>query len=273
MHDALETAMLAARAGGRVVRERAGAVGEVRSKSTAIDLVTASDIAAGVDAVRAILSVDPEANFVVEEDEVYGITGARRGMPNDDSVWIIDPIDGTTSFLHGYPCYSVSVAYLEHGIPRAGAVYNAALDEMNYATEGGGSFRDGARLSARVNDALGSAVLVTGFPYDRTEPLERQLLVLSAFLRLPVQDIRRDGSAAVDLCHVAAGRCDGFWEYGLRVWDMAAGVLICREAGATVTDVDGQPWTTDSTSICAANPALHRAMLDVIASSTQGFGV
>lgn len=108
--------------------------------------------------------------------------------------------------------------------------------------------------------------MVTGFPYDRGAPLDRQLSVLAAFLRSPVHGIRRDGSAANDCCHVAAGRADGFWEYTLKVWDMAAGVIICSEAGATVTDVEGAPWTSRSTSICTANPQLHAQMLDVIGS-------
>jgi myo-inositol-1(or 4)-monophosphatase len=182
--------------------------------------------------------------------------------------WVIDPIDGTTSFLHGYPCYSVSIALLHDGTPMAGAVYNAALGEMHSAEAGAGAFRDGERLRVSSAVAVSDALLVTGFPYDRTAPLDRQLSVLAEFLRNPVHGIRRDGSAAIDCCHVAGARCDGFWEYALKVWDVAAGVLICREAGAHVTDVDGAPWTVESDSICAANPGLHAAMLEVIGRAT-----
>ena len=269
MSDTVEIARSAAREAGALVRRRADSVGTIRSKSTAIDLVSETDIAAGVAAVRAILAHEPDARFVVEEDEVYGLTGASRGDLNADRVWVIDPIDGTTSFLHGYPCYSVSIALLEGGEVQAGAVYNAALDEMNSAARGMGAFRDDVPLRVSPAEDLGRAVLVTGFPYDRTRPLELQLAVLAAFLRLPVQDLRRDGSAAVDCCHVAGGRCDGFWEYGLKVWDMAAGVLILQEAGAQVTDIDGVDWSPSSGSICAANPLLHERMLDVIRTSTQ----
>ena len=270
MAEYVEIAKQAAARAGRLVRARSKSVGAVHAKSTAIDLVSETDIAAGVEAVEAILALDPTAAFLVEEDEVYGITGARRGDPAAEHTWVIDPIDGTTSFLHGYPCYSVSVALMRSGRVVAGAVYNAALDEMNWAAEGAGAFRDGARLQVTAVDTVQKAVLVTGFPYDRTRPLELQLAALSAFLRLPVQDIRRDGSAAVDCCHVAGGRCDGFWEYGLRVWDMAAGALIAREAGATVTDVDGVPWGPHSTSICAANQTLHAKMASLIAEATAG---
>jgi myo-inositol-1(or 4)-monophosphatase len=270
MPEAIEIATTAARTAGALVRERADAVVAIRTKSTALDLVSETDVAAGVAAVNSILAHEPDARFVVEEDEVYGLTGGARGELFDERVWVIDPIDGTTSFLHSYPCYSVSIACLERGELVAGAVYNAALDEMNSAVAGGGAFRDGKRLSVTTGELLGRAVLATGFSYDRTRPLDLQLAAMSALLRAPVQDLRRDGSAAIDCCHVAAGRCDGFWEYALKVWDMAAGVLILREAGARVTDIDGTEWTPRSDSICAANPALHAQMLDVIQTATRG---
>jgi myo-inositol-1(or 4)-monophosphatase len=260
--------MAAAHAAGQLVRERSSATGDVRSKSSATDFVSQTDIDAGVVAVRAIAEDRPNASFVVEEDEVYDLAGVRRGHLSDPEVWVIDPIDGTTSFLHGFPCFSVSVALLRDGQPVAGAVYNAALDEMNSAAAGRGAFRDGNRLAVASAKAVSDALLVTGFPYDRTAPLDRQLAVLGAFLRAPVHGIRRDGSAAIDCCHVAAGRCDGFWEFGLQPWDTAAGVVICREAGATITDAAGVPWSVDSESICVANPALHAAMLRVIAEAS-----
>jgi myo-inositol-1(or 4)-monophosphatase len=267
VRDALETARAAASEAGKLVRDRAENVGVVRSKSSATDFVSQSDIDAGVMAVRTILAAEPKASFVVEESEVYGICGVPQGSLDADRVWVIDPIDGTTSFLHGYPCYSVSVALLEGGQPVAGAVYNAAMDEMNSAATGLGAFRDGTRLAVSEAKDVPEALLVTGFPYDRAAPLDRQLAVLGAFLRSPVHGIRRDGSAAVDLCHIAGGRCDGYWEYTLKPWDMAAGVVICREAGAVVTDAEGQPWTTSTTSLCVANPTLHPRMLAIIASA------
>ncbi len=271
MGDHLLTVRTAAAAAGALVRSRANSAGAVRSKSTGIDLVSETDIAAGVEAVRAILAHDPHATFVVEEPEVFELTGASQGDLHSGLVWVIDPIDGTTSFLHGFPCYSVSIALLRDGQPQVGAVYNAALDEMCWAAVGQGAFRDGVRLTNEGFTSLQRAVLVTGFPYDRTDPLERQLRVLSAFLRHPVQDIRRDGSAAIDCCNVAGNRCDGYWEYGLKVWDMAAGVLICQESGATVTDISGNPWTPDSDSICTANAELHALMLELIAESSAAF--
>jgi myo-inositol-1(or 4)-monophosphatase len=263
----LETAVAAAKAGGLVLEAMRDDVGAVRSKAWSTDFVTEADLASGVAAATAIAQRLPGARFVIEESEVYELAAVEEGDLGDREVWVIDPLDGTTSFLHGYPTYSVSVACLRDGQPVAGAVYNAALGEMNAAAHGLGAVRDGRPLAVSHAASVADALLVTGFPYDRGAPLDRQLEVLAAFLRAPVHGIRRDGSAAVDCCHVAGGRADGFWEYYLKPWDTAAGVVILREAGAVVTDVDGVSWTARSESICCANPALHAEMLDVIAKA------
>jgi len=267
VHDALETAQAAALAGGRVLQDMRENMGVVRSKGTATDFVTDADVASGVAIVQAITQRDPDARFVVEEDEVYDLIGAARGVIGQGDVWVIDPLDGTTSFIHGYPTYSVSVALVRGIQPVAGAVYNAAAGEMNAAAVGLGASRDGAALRVGTAANVREALMITGFPYDRGAPLDAQLAVLTAFLRAPVHGIRRDGSAAIDCCHVAAGRADGYWEYALKPWDMAAGVVICREAGALVTEIDGAPWTAHSTSIIAANPSLHAEMLGLISTA------
>jgi len=241
-------------------------MGAVRSKGWSTDFVTEADLASGVACARAITKEFPDARFVIEEDEVYDLAPAARGSIDDDEVWVIDPLDGTTSFLHGYPNYSVSVACVRSGQPVAGAVYNAALDELNAAASGLGATRDGALLHVGSAESVRDALLITGFPYDRGAPLDRQLNVLAAFLRAPVHGIRRDGSAALDCCHVAGSRADGFWESYLKPWDTAGGVIILREAGAVVTDMEGTTWSTHSESICCANPRLHAEMLSLIAS-------
>lgn len=270
MREILDVAVAAARAGGAVLEAKRDDMGAVRTKSTSIDFVTEADVASGVAAVRSILGHFPDARFVIEEEEVYDLAEAEQGTLADECVWVIDPLDGTTSFVHGYPMYSVSVAYMERGVPVAGAVYNAAAAEMNSAAAGLGAWRDGARLQVGDAASVREALLITGFPYDRTRPLDVQLAILGAFLRAPVHGIRRDGSAALDCCHVAGGRADGFWEFGLKPWDMAAGVVVLREAGAEVTDTDGSPWTPASTGICCANPGLHAEMLRVIAEAGSG---
>lgn len=263
MHDVRRIAEEAARAGGRVLTAHAGNVTGIRAKGSAVDMVTAADIASGVAIVGAIAGADPHARFVIEEPEVYDLAGVTPGALDDPEVWVIDPLDGTTSFIHGYPCYSVSVACLRGGTPVAGAVYNVPADEMASAGAGDGAFLDGVRLVCRGATEMSSALITTGFPYDRGAPLDRQLRIFAEVLR-PAHDVRRDGSAAVDLCNVAIGRTDGFWETALKPWDMAAGALIAGESGALVTDLAGAPWTTATRDVLAANPRLHATLLELI---------
>ena len=263
--DLRQLAERAARAGGSVLANQADRAAGLHAKSSARDLVTAADIASGVAVARAIAGQLEAARFVVEEPEVYEQAGVARGELDAAEVWVIDPLDGTTSFVHGYPCWSVSIACLQHGRPVAGAVYNVPADEMASAALGSGATLDGAPLvcaGALTHDA---ALLGTGFPYDRGAPLDRQLRLFERLLR-PAHDVRRDGSAAVDLCNVAIGRIDGFWEIELKPWDMAAGVLIVQEAGGRVTDFDGRPWSPGTRDVVAANPTLHAALLEVIAA-------
>lgn len=263
MNALLDAAIAAAEAGGATLRARAADFGEVRVKSSSVDFVTDADLAAGVAAVRAIAQHMEGARFVVEEPEVYALAGVPPGSLDDDEVWVIDPLDGTTSFVHNYPCYSTSVAFLRAGQPLAGAVHNAVLRETTSAFAGGGAWLDGVQLHVTEAPAIDQALLITGFPYDRGETLRKQMRVFSQIIRV-AHGIRRDGSAAIDCCHVAAGRADGFWEFGLQPWDAAAGVVALREAGATVTGIDGEPWTVRSGGIIAANAALHAALAATI---------
>jgi myo-inositol-1(or 4)-monophosphatase len=233
--------------------------------------VTEVDIASGVAIVRLLLEADPSACILVEEDEVHEITGVSPGDPWGPEVWVIDPLDGTTSFVHGFPTYSVSVALLRSGRPVAGAVVDVPQGTTMSAAEGLGADLDGVPVRCSAATRLDEALLVTGFPYDREAALDLQLAVLAGFLRSPVHGIRRDGSAALDCCHVAAGRADGFWEYGLQPWDTAAGTVISREAGALVTDIAGADWSPSrNAGIVVANPVLHAQMLDVIGRTTAG---
>jgi myo-inositol-1(or 4)-monophosphatase len=266
VQNLLETAIEAARVGGSIIEARVANKGEVRSKSASSDLVTDTDVASGVALCQLIAERCEGARFVCEEEEVYGLAGVPRGDLFDDEVWVVDPLDGTTSFVHSYPCYSVSVALLRGGEPVVGAVYNAALAEMNAGAKGLGATRGGVPIQATSTAHVNEALMITGFPYDRTLPLDKALAVLGAFLRNPVHGIRRDGSAAIDCCHVAGSRADGFWEFNLKPWDVAAGIVIAREAGALATDVTGEAWSPSATGICLANPALHAEMLEVIAA-------
>lgn len=257
----MDGAAAAAEAGGELLRLRAGDLGLVRTKTALMDLVTEADIASGVVTCRAIAERFEGARFVVEEDEVHELAGVPRADIASGEVWVIDPLDGTTSYVHGFPCWSVSVALLRDGVPVAGAVRNEPLGETFRAARGEGAHLGTERLRCSLEAEPERALLVTGFPYDRDAPLESQLAVLAHFARLPVRDLRRDGSAAVDCCHVALGRCDAFWEFELRPWDTAAGCVIARESGALVTDVRGEPWRAEMLDILIANPALHEKLL------------
>ncbi|GAV31080.1 archaeal fructose-1,6-bisphosphatase and related enzymes of inositol monophosphatase family [Coriobacteriaceae bacterium EMTCatB1] len=263
MEALLDVAAAAARAGGTVLRSMRSEFGSARTKSSRVDFVTDADVAAGVAACRAIAERMQGALFVVEEPEVYELAGVARGELGADDVWVIDPLDGTTSFVHGYPCYSTSVAFVSGDQPVAGAVYNAALDELAVAQTGRGARLDGAPLTVSGVERIEDALLVTGIPYDRGRPFEIQMRAIERIARV-AHDIRRDGSAAVDCCHVAAGRVDGFWEFGLKPWDLAAGVVILREAGAVVTGADGRDWDVFAPGIVTAGPALHAHLLQAV---------
>jgi myo-inositol-1(or 4)-monophosphatase len=269
MREILETAVAAGAAAAAVIRSRSARPGAIRTKSNAVDMVTDTDVAAGVAIARVLTERDRSARFVVEEPEVYELSGVTEGTLGDDAVWVIDPIDGTTSFIHGYPCYGVSIAYLQAGVPVAGCVYNVPLGEVFAAATGQGATRDGEPISCSQADDLTASLLVTGFPYDRGATLGRQLRLFGAVVP-HAQGIRRDGSAALDCCHVACGRADAFWELSLKPWDMAAGVVILREAGATVTDLHGAPWTPATEDILAASPGLHAPLLELLRSADTG---
>ena len=263
MSDVLALAERAARRAGRLLAERSGRPGRTGTKSSFVDMVTEVDIAAGVEIVTELMAADPGATFLVEEPEVYGLTGAPRGELDDRAVWVVDPIDGTTSFIHGFPAFSVSIARLEAGVSVAGVVLNVPADELFAAEASAGATLGGSLIHASDASSIQRALIVTGFPYDRGATLDRQMAVFGSIIR-EVHGIRRDGSAALDCCHVAAGRADAFWEYGLKPWDTSAGVLIAREAGAVVTAIDGAAWTPATADILIAAPDLHPVLLDVV---------
>ena len=266
MQSNLSIVQKAARAGAEAILERGRDVGDVRIKGEQTDVVTDTDIQSGIAVANSIKEVVPDARFVIEEEEVYDLAGVERGSLTDDEVWVIDPLDGTTSFIHGFPCFSVAVALLRSGEPVAGAVYNVASDELISAADGSGAYLGETRITCTETDSLEQALMVTGFPYDRGALFDRQILILKRFMKHPIHGVRRDGSAAVDCTHVAIGRADGFWEFGLKPWDMAAGVVILREADAHVTGIDGEPWSVESTGVIAANRALHSKMFEMIQS-------
>ena len=219
-----------------------------------IDLVTTADREAEAFLIGEIERAHPDHGYVAEEGHVKSTAGGLA--------WYIDPLDGTTNFAHGYPVFSVSIALVENGRALVGAVYDPSRDEMFTAVRGGGAALNGHPVRVSPQGELRKAFLVSGFPYGFAgDP--RNLRLWGAFLHA-AQSVRRDGSAALDLCYVAAGRFDGFWEYGLHSWDIAAGALVIEEAGGRATNFDGSPLGLDDRAILATNTKLHAAMQAVL---------
>jgi myo-inositol-1(or 4)-monophosphatase len=224
-----------------------------------IDLVTEVDRRSEALLIEQIRSRFPEHSIVAEE---LGLVEGRA-----DQCWYVDPLDGTINYAHGLPNFTVSVAYAENGAVVLGVVYDPIREECFSAQWGKGAFMNGEPIRASHVEDLNRSLLVTGFPYDiRTNPANN--LDLYARFSLLSQGVRRLGSAAQDLCFIAAGRLDGFWELSIYPWDIAAGSLIAEEAGARVTKSNGEPdYLSPPHSILAANPALHRKMLEVLSAA------
>jgi myo-inositol-1(or 4)-monophosphatase len=178
-------------------------------------------------------------------------------------LWVIDPLDGTTNYLHGYPAYSVSIAVLRDGVTEVGVVASAATGETWTAVRGQGAFRNGEPIRVSAVDRLGAALIGTGFPFKAVDRLPAYLRQFDRILRR-TSGIRRAGSAAMDLCHVASGYLDGFWELVLAPWDVAAGTLMVLEAGGLVTRLDGSEPGVESGSLLAGNPAVYLALRDIL---------
>lgn len=248
----------AAHAGAAVIleahRKRAPGGLDVDLKGP-IDLVTEVDHAAESAIVERLRRLQPEVPILAEERGVVG--GEKTGCR-----FIVDPLDGTTNFAHGFPVFAVSIAYEEEGRVIAGAVLDPVREELFTAEANGGARLNGARIQVSSTREMQRALLATGFPYSR-EAMDRALALFVRIMRR-VRAVRRAGSAALDLCSLAAGRLDAFWEETLRAWDTAAGELIVREAGGVVTDFDGDRFTNGGPNIAASNGWLHPALLGIL---------
>ena len=246
----LEVAERAARLAGELLLDRFGAAAEgIASKSSETDLVSDADRAAEA-AVRELLATERPGDAILGEEGAAspGTTGRR---------WVVDPLDGTTNYLYGYPAWSVSVALEDVGRVIAGVVHDPARGETFVAERGGGASLGGRELRVRESGRLETALIATGFGYAaelRAEQVGTLQRVLPA-----VRDVRRAGSAALDLAWVAAGRVDGYYERGLKPWDWAAGSLLVAEAGGAVEALDGEP-----PGLAAAGPALLPALVDLV---------
>ena len=252
----VDTARLAAQVGGLVLRDAARDVGALAvDEKASHDYVTAADRASERAIVKFLRERTPDYSILAEESVTEHEPGART--------WIIDPLDGTTNFIHGYPVYAVSIGLQVGDEIVAGAVYDPVRDEMFHAGAGLGAFLndDPIRVSSRAG--LGGCLLATGFPFKLHDRLKEYLRSFEAFAR-STAGIRRAGSAALDLCNVACGRFDGFWEMSLSPWDLAAGTLIVTEAGGLATDFLGTRAFMKSGNVVAGTARVHAAMLEVL---------
>lgn len=262
----LDTAVTIAREAGELLVEGFDKKKEVVRKSTAVDWVTQYDTAAETLIVSRLREKFPEHGLLGEEGSDFAGNGRFQ--------WIVDPLDGTNNFAHGFPIFCVSIALWEGQTPRVGVVYDPLRDECFTAAAGQGAWltRRGKamKLSVTETDDLASSLIATGFPYDRVKQQNGRVTNVAeseAFLR-QVQGLRRAGSAALDICYVGAGRLDGYWEYKLHPWDVAAAVLIAQEAGGTISWIDGSPFRLGKqVAMIASNGRIHQTMLHVIHSA------
>jgi len=251
--DPLTIALSAAREGAAALLEYAHRPLEIKEKGRRADIVTVADRASERAVIARLRADFPNAAILAEE------SGSTAGA--SDERWVIDPLDGTTNYAHGYPLYCVSIAYERAGEVLAGVVFAPALNECYAAERGSGAHLGDASIRVSTIDRVGDAMVCTGFhPAD----YERNA---AYFARASgrAQAVRRDGSAALDLAFVACGRFDGFWEFDLHAWDVAAGTLLVREAGGTVTRVNGEPAQIDARSILASNGRIHAELQGVLA--------
>lgn len=251
----LNAAWQAANAAGEVIRDQWQQPRSIDYKGP-IDLVTPVDRAAE-ERIIEILRQNFSDHSILAEEQTEWTT------PSSDYRWIIDPLDGTTNFAHGYPHVSISVALEYRGEILVGLVYDPLRRECFRAVKGQGATLNGSPIRTSATTELDKALLATGFPYDRRDHADYYLSFFKAFL-MRCQGIRRAGSAALDLCYVAAGRLDGFWELKLKPWDIAAGGLIVTEAGGFVSDFSGNTFSIWGNETLASNSRIHAEMVQVL---------
>lgn len=251
----LNIAVRAARNAGEIIRRSSENVSKLTINfKSANDYATEVDRMAEQEIINIIRTAYPSHGFLAEE------SGEQQG---GDYIWIIDPLDGTTNFLHGFPVYAVSIALKHKNKIELGVVYDPLRDELFTAERGGGAMLNNRKIRVSQQNSLKGALIGTGFPFRSRHNLDAYLGMFSALVG-DTAGIRRAGAAALDLAYLAAGRLDGFWEIGLHSWDMAAGVLLIQEAGGAVTDFSFKDQYLHSGNIIAGSPKMHQLIYKAI---------
>ena len=252
---AREVGIEAARSAGGLLRRRVDSIREVRHKS-AVDIVTDVDIESEQEVCTRLQEAFPTHTILGEE-------GGVRGGSDTRFRWIVDPLDGTTNYAHGFPFFCVSIGLEVEGRLMLGVAYAPSLDELYVAEAGHGALLNDRPIQVSATTELSQSLLATGFPYDRAQ-FPRALKSFEV-MSLRSQAVRRAGSAVLDLCYVACGRLDGYWEHVVKPWDIAAGALMVLEAGGTVTATDGSAFRVEDGQVLASNGRLHESMLSTLA--------
>ena len=256
-----ETLIKATREAGRIIKENFAGEFDIESKgNVTANIVTEIDKKVEAKVIEIIKADFPGHGIVAEEIGEIDESAVVR--------WIIDPIDGTTNFAHSLPICCVSIGIEKNGEVIMGAVYNPLMEEFYFGEKGGGAFLNDKRISVSKTDVMELCLFVTGFPYDTSRNPHNPLGVFGEVVMMDIP-VRRLGSAALDLCWVACGRFDGFWEYNLNPWDVAAGYIIAKEAGANVTDFTGNELSIYKGEILATNGLIHDKLLDVIKKAAR----
>ncbi len=253
----LNFAIETARDAGQILLEKFGRKIDIRMKGE-IDLVTEADLASEALIIERVKSTYPKHSILAEESGEAVVLGGDTTWK-----WIIDPLDGTTNYAHGYPCFCVTIALEHEGEIVIGVTFDPTRNELFAAERGRGASLNNKPIRVSETEDLGNSLIVTGFPYDFKGRDNFSQHLTDMLLRS--RGVRRDGSAAIDMAYVACGRFDGFWEEGLNAWDVAAGTLLIEEAGGQVSYYDGSKFSIYAPPICASNGLIHSAMLQVLA--------
>ncbi|MBR8827207.1 MAG: inositol monophosphatase [Gomphosphaeria aponina SAG 52.96 = DSM 107014] len=252
----LDIATEAVMSAGAILEDYFGKLDTIEEKGRPGDLVTEADKKAEVEILKILRRHVPEHGILAEES-------GQIGEKENEFLWAIDPLDGTTNYAHGYPIAAVSVGLLIEGVPQVGAVYNPFRRELFRGAKGLGATCNRRPIKVSQTRELNKSLLVTGFAYDRRETRDNNYAEF-CYLTHITQGVRRSGAASLDLTDIAMGRLDGYWERGLSPWDMSAGIVIVEEAGGKVTAYDGSPFVIDSGRILATNGQIHRSLSNAL---------
>lgn len=250
--DFLKVGLQTAKSAGKVLCKYWGKLSSIRQKQFFWDLVTEADMESEKVILDSIQKNFPTHRTLSEE-------AGLGNVEQSEFLWVIDPLDGTTNYTHGYPVVAISIGLLYNHSPLLGIVYNPILNELFQAIKGEGAYLNGKKIQVSLVEELNKGLLATGFAYDRRETQENNYAEFCHLTHLS-QGVRRGGAASLDLAYVAAGRLDGYWERGLKPWDVAAGALLVEEAGGKVTSYENGPIDLNSGRILATNGLIHEKL-------------